>query len=146
MDTVLKVLVGVVLLGLTLVIAFAVGKLRELLSEIHEVRKLLGKMESDRIDTKCSNLFAQVLRALEKEQVNISTYKRTSSTTLTIHRAEDFTPLKLAVRPDRGAFETGQIIAYADGIPTVHSCQEDMRSFARQIKQAFGEVARHRVA
>lgn len=146
MNVILAVVAGIIILGLILAIAFTIGKFRELLSEVHEVRKLLGKMESDRIDTKCSNVFAQVLRALEKEQVNISTYKRTSPTTMTIHRAEDFTPLELAVRPAQGAFETGQVIAYANGIPTIHSCQEDLRSFARQIKWMFGEVARHRVA
>src|SRR3989338_5892643 len=95
LSAVLVLVSSILLMVSVLGIARLIGWCREMASIIRETHTLLLKMESDRIDTKCSNLFAQVLRALEKEQVNISTYKRTSSTTMTIHRAEDYATLEL---------------------------------------------------
>ena len=50
------------------------------------------------------------------------------------------TSISVAVRENLGAFETGQMIAFANGYPTIHSCEEEVNIFARQIRQAFAAL------
>ena len=54
--------------------------------------------------------------------------------------------INVAVREHLGSFETGQLIAYANGYPTIHSCEEDVKVFARQIRQAVTALGARRSA
>ena len=138
---------GLAVLVVLLVVAFVlfvlIGMFNRNVKATQDLHQLVVKQERDRMHAKCSGLFARLFRALNKEEVYV-TYNRVEFNIVSLHLGG--TSINVAVREERGAFETGQLVAYADGYPTIHSCEEDIRIFARQIRQALAEIGVRRSA
>ena len=140
MAIVLNLAVLVVLLVIAYVLVCKLNRNRE---EVRDLPQLVAEHERDRLTAKCNGLFARLLRALHKEEVYV------------IHTRAEFNVINLklggatisvAVRENLGAFETGQLIAFADGYPMIYSCEEEINIFARLIRQALTELGARRSA
>lgn len=140
MATIISLVVLVVLLIFANVL---IDMLNRNLVATRDLRQLIVKQEHDRMYAKCSGLFARLFRALNKEEVYVQ-YTRVEFNVMQLKLGG--TLINVAVRENRGAFETGQFIAYADDYPAIHSCEEDIHIFARQIKQALVELGFRRSA
>ena len=132
MAIVLSLVIVAVLVGVSVVIGVLVNQNIKATKDLHQ---LVVKQERDRMHAKCSGLFARVFRGLARADGFMAyTYKRVEFNIMELNFGS--TSINVAVREYLGSFETGQLIAYANGYPTIHSCEEDTKVFAIQIRQA----------
>jgi len=139
MAIVLSLVIVVLLVVASVLVGLLVNRNIKATQELHQ---LVVRQERDRMHAKCSGLFARLFRALDVD--GAFTYKRVEFNIMEL----DFgsASINVAVREHLGSFETGQLIAYANGYPTIHSCEEDIRVFARQIRQAVTALGARRSA
>lgn len=139
----IAIALGFAVLVVLLVIAFVlIGKLNRSFKATQELHQLIAKQEHDRMYAKCSGLYARLFRALDVKGAFF--YKRVAFNVMELIFSG--VSIYVDVREKLGPFETGQFAAHANGYPTIHSCEEDIKIFATQIRQAVSSLAARRSA
>ena len=115
------------------VIIFVYAMTQRVIQKVTAVYELVLKAENDRKRIRRNGIVARVLRQLGKEMTfgeNLGIMNYGSGLTRVFLRGVD---VGLVVDDARDSSERGQLCALIQGYPTIESCTDDLKYFAREV-------------